>query len=426
MDKDYFNRILGIKESYEMPGKLMEFLKDDTRRILLFEKLAESENLDRDFTRDYFQSEHGDRDALKQDYTPDSICEILGKIAGEFDSCADICAGTGALTISQWTRNKEAFFYCEEYSSRAIPVLLLNLAIRGMNGQVVQGNSLTCQIERIYNLRNNGKFSSIEETTEQRKCTYDIVITNPPYSMSWKEVNDYKDDERFKAYGVPPSSKADYAFLLHALSKRSGKGKLMAIVPHGLLFRGSKEGEIRQRLIDRKELESVIGLPENLFLNTGIPVCILTFKNENESVFFINASNEFKKDKPINLMTDQHIDKVTTAYKHKWEIEKLSHIATYEEIQKNNYNLNIPRYVDTFEKEPVPDLKQAIDEYVNVCKEISDTEEKLLSMLRQLEGKGEKAKDLEHMTQVFEHHVLSKKEKDKPKQKELAEQIKLF
>lgn len=404
MTKDYFYTLLGIREAYKMPDRLFEILKEKKRAVELMEKISETEDLSSDFMRDYFQSEHADRQNLKQDYTPHAICELLAEITerGEkTERYADICAGTGALTIAQWCRNKDAFFYCEEYSERVVPVLLLNLAVRGINGQVIQGNSLTGQADKIFNLKREGKFSTITETEEKCKEKFDVVITNPPYSMPWKEVDEYKYDERFIKYGLPPASKADYAFILHAVSKMKEGGRTIAIVPYGTLFRGSKEKDIRENLLKSKMVESVIGLPDKLFMNTAIPVCLLVFREKSDTTYIIDADKDYKPDKKQNIMQQEHIHKISEAYRNKWNIERYSRMVSQREIEENDYNLNIPRYIDTFEPEPVPDLIDCVSELAEIEKEIRVTELKLFEMVTQLEATGKKREELDFMIEAF-------------------------
>ena len=163
-------------------------------------------------------------------------------------------------------------------------------------------------------------------------------------------------DDRFSQYGkLAPSSKADFAFVQHMIHHLDDNGTMAVVLPHGVLFRGGAEGHIRKYLIEDKNfLDAVIGLPANIFYGTSIPTCILVFKKcreDSENILFIDASNEFEKVKSQNYLTDENIEKIVGTYKNRSEIEKYSHNASLEEIKENDYNLNIPRYVDTFEEE---------------------------------------------------------------------------
>lgn len=201
-------------------------------------------------------------------------------------------------------------------------------------------------------------------------------------------VDNYKYDARFSNYGIPPKSKADYAFVLHGLSHLKENGSAFFILPHGVLFRGSKDGDIRKLLIGDNLLDAVIGLPSNLFLNTQIPVCVLIFKKtrNDKDILFIDASKEFVKEGKQNYLSDDQIEKIKSAYSLRKDIDKFTHVASLEEIKKNDYNLNIPRYVDTSEeKEPV-DLAQVVSELVQIETEIEATEKEFVAMLKDLRG----------------------------------------
>ena len=198
------NDLLGISESYEMPTKLMTILADKKNREELFNKfLEEKKDLSYDWFTDYYQEEQGDRNALKQDFTPDCICEIVNKVNEKADKIADICSGTGGLTIKLWNENRDAFFHCEEVAARAVPVLLFNLAIRNIRGEVIHGDVLTRKIEKVYRLTPGAKYSDIEVIDTPTEWKYESVVMNPPYSLKWSG----QMDERFKEFGVPQKAK---------------------------------------------------------------------------------------------------------------------------------------------------------------------------------------------------------------------------
>ena len=175
------------------------------------------------------------------------------------------------------------------------------------------------------------------------------------------------EDERFSAYGkLAPKSKADFAFIQHMFYQLSDNGTMAVVLPHGVLFRGASEGTIREYLIKEKNyLDAIIGLPANIFYGTSIPTCILVFKKcrkEDDNILFIDASKEFEKVKTQNKLREQHIQKIVETYRDRKEIEKYSHLASLQEIAENDYNLNIPRYVDTFEEEEPIDIKAVMAE----------------------------------------------------------------
>lgn len=192
---------------------------------------------------------------------------------------------------------------------------------------------------------------------------FDFVVANPPFSVkNWVTgINPMDDDfKRFRGYGVPPEKNGDYAFLLHIVASLKSTGKGAVILPHGVLFRGNAEAEIRKNLLQRKWIKGIIGLPANLFYGTGIPACIIVIDKENaedrEGVFMMDASKGYIKDGNKNRLREQDIHKIVDAFNRQWEIDKFCRLVPYNEIEKNEYNLNIPRYIDTQEEEDIQDL----------------------------------------------------------------------
>ncbi|MGL5752555.1 MAG: N-6 DNA methylase, partial [Paraclostridium sp.] len=196
------------------------------------------------------------------------------------------------------------------------------------------------------------------------------------------------DDERFSAYGkLAPKSKADFAFVQHMIHQLDDKGTMAVVLPHGVLFRGASEGVIRKYLIeDRNVLDAVIGLPANIFFGTSIPTTILVFKKcrECNDILFIDASNEFEKGKNQNNLTDAHVEKIVDTYVKRETIDKYSYVASMDEIKENDYNLNIPRYVDTFEEEEAIDLKVVSDRIAKIDEDIASIDDKLAVYLKEL------------------------------------------
>ena len=210
---------------------------------------------------------------------------------------------------------------------------------------------------------------------------------NPPYSAKWSAAAGFLQDERFSDYGVlAPKSKADYAFLLHGLYHLKNNGTMAIVLPHGVLFRGAAEGKIREKLLRSGNIYAVIGLPANLFYNTSIPTCILVLKKHRDGrdVLFIDASQKFEKGKKQNAMTDEHIDSVLELYTKRETVEKESYLASFEDIEKNDFNLNIPRYVDNFEQEEEIDINALLTDMQNTDTEIAKTQSELVSLLKDL------------------------------------------
>jgi type I restriction-modification system, M subunit len=229
-----------------------------------------------------------------------------------------------------------------------------------------------------------------EDWPTQEPTNFDGVLMNPPYSAKWSASSGFMADPRFSPFGkLAPQSKADFAFLLHGYYHLKQDNGIMAIVlPHGVLFRGNAEGTIRKALLEEGAIDTVIGLPANIFFNTSIPTTVIILKKNrtNRDVYFIDASKEFDKGKNQNIMTDIHIEKILGAYKSHEEIDKFAHLASYEEIVENDYNLNIPRYVDTFEEEEVEPLTDIVSKINTTNQAIQNQTASLLEMLGQLYG----------------------------------------
>lgn len=222
----------------------------------------------------------------------------------------------------------------------------------------------------------------------------DIIAVDPPYSSKWKADPALLEDSRFKKYGVlPPQSRSDFAFLLQGLAHLKENGTMAIVVPHGVLFRSAKEGKIRQQLLEDGNIEAVIGLPSNLAYNTGIPLTILILKKNktNRNVFFIDASQEYEKGRRVNTLSDQEINKIVDVYKEKKEVKKYSHLATWKEIQKNNFNLNIPRYIDRFDEAILPSLTEINSELENLHNQMKQDDSELIATLKQIHSEKDNA-----------------------------------
>ena len=218
--------------------------------------------------------------------------------------------------------------------------------------------------------------------------TFDAVIANPPYSAKWTADSKFENDERFSGYGkLAPKSKADFAFIQHMVHYLDDEGTMAVVLPHGVLFRGAAEGVIRRYLIEEKNyLEAVIGLPANIFYGTSIPTCILVFKNvaNKTTMYYLSMHPMILKRKNQNHLSDAQVERIIDAYKRKETIDKYSYSATLQEIADNDYNLNIPRYVDTFEEEAPIDLDQVQQDLKNIDKEIAEVEQEINAYLKEL------------------------------------------
>lgn len=398
MDRNFVNGYLGIDESYKMPERMMELLLNAEEREKMFDAFsAENPDMTGDLWHEYFQDEQGDRNALKQDFTPMEICQLVAEITPEAESYADVCAGTGGLTIALHNRFPDAYYHLEEISERTIPILLFNLAIRNINAEVINGDSLEQTAKHYYRVVPGRKYGTIDEVDGLEPRSFGAVVSNPPYSLQWNPEG-HGADERFTGYELAPKSKADYAFILHGMSLTSGIATY--ILPHGVLFRGQKEGKIREKLCRDGRIRSIIGLPNNMFRNTGIPVCIVQICTGAQDTLIIDAADECTKDGKYNVMKAEHLNAVLGAYRIRKSIDKLSQLATLPEIEKNDYNLNIPRYVDKFEPEPIPDIITVMAELKELNKEIYESEKSLQQMIGQLVAVPERKEELEAIKKV--------------------------
>lgn len=282
-------------------------------------------------------------------YTPQQVSKILAKIVTnkktKLKSVYDPTCGSGSLLlrVAKEVKNVSAF-YGQELNRTTYNLARMNMIMHDVH-------------YREFDIKQEDTLESPQHLEER----FEAIVANPPFSAHWSANPLHMSDDRFSQYGkLAPKSKADYAFLQHMIHHLDDNGTMAIVLPHGVLFRGASEGHIRKYLIeDRNYLDAVIGLPANIFYGTSIPTCILVFKKcreDSENVIFIDASNEFEKAKNQNYLTDENISKIIDTFKNRTEIEKYSHLASLREIQENDYNLNIPRYVDTFEEEEPVDL----------------------------------------------------------------------
>ena len=319
-------------------------------------------------------------------YTPQAVSKILTKIAiaGQEDqkglSVYDPCMGSGSLILNAKKYAKYPGYikyYGQELNTSTYNLARMNMFLHGVvaeNQKLRNGDTL------------DGDWPTDEETD------FHMVLMNPPYSAKWSAATGFLQDERFSDYGVlAPKSKADYAFLLHGLYHLKSSGTMAIVLPHGVLFRGAAEGKIREKLLRAGNIYAVIGLPSNLFYNTSIPTCIIVLKKHRDGrdVLFVDASKKFNKGKKQNEMTDEHINSVVELYTKRETIEKESFLASFEEIEKNDFNLNIPRYVDNFEKEEEVDLSALLTEMQKTDEELEQVQGELLSLLKELTSENE-------------------------------------
>lgn len=382
MNVGAINDLLGVTEGYQLPDKLLQVLEANEHGAIC--ELLTAQGLEYDLLRDYFQNEHSDRDKLKQDYTPDCLCSLVAQMTTidyldyKPSSIADICAGTGALSIALWKLYPDAFFHCEEVASRVIPVLMLNLCARNITGEVVRKDILTGEVFGVWKLSKGTRYSVVTKCNTYEPDFYDVVVSNPPYSIKWKPL--YFDI--CAEFEFMPNI-ADYFFLIYCYSLGM---KAHLILPHGVLFRGHKEGYCRKRILELNWLASIVCVPDNMFLNTSIPVAVLTLEHDKteNGVLIIDASKGFEKVGKQNVMTPEHVGKVIEAVRARTDVAKFAKVASFEEIKENDCNLNIPRYVSTFEHEPTPDLVETLEELVEQNQKIGTAGKELLGFIDEL------------------------------------------
>ncbi len=317
-------------------------------------------------------------------YTPQQVSRLLSllvtKDLTDVKYISDPTCGSGSLLIQITRRIQEkggryTHIYGQELNTTTCNLARMNMLVHNVNFNkftIAQGDTL--------------KNPSEDQKTYGKM---DIVVANPPFSAEWDPNSTMEKDDRFSGAGkLAPKSYADYAFVEHMINSLSATGCMAVVLPHGPLFRGNNEKVIRQYLVETQNyLDTVIGLPDNLFYGTSIAACICVFRKDrkdNHSVYFIDASKYFEKGKNQNLLRDEDIDRIMDAYSTKMEIDKFAHLATIEEIRENDFNLNIPRYVDTFEEEEEIDINEVMDEYKRLDAEEKKLTEELNKYLEEL------------------------------------------
>ena len=315
-------------------------------------------------------------------YTPPEVSTLLATILEpvEGDAICDPACGSGSLLIkcgamarkNSGSRNYELFG--QEAIGSTWALAKMNMFLHGEdNHRIEWGDTLRHPLL----LDDKGNL-----------LRFDVVTANPPFSLSKWGHEDATDDPHGRFHrGIPPKTKGDYAFITHMIETlKNDTGRMGVVVPHGVLFRASSEGKIRQQLIEENLLDTVIGLPEKLFFGTGIPAAILLFKKNkaDNNVLFIDASNEFKSGKNQNQLTEDNIAKIIETYKARESVDKYAYLASFDEIKENDFNLNIPRYVDTFEEEAEIDLDAVRAERLELKAELESLEAEMAGFLKEL------------------------------------------
>ena len=304
-------------------------------------------------------------------YTPQEVSRILAEIVtighSRLRNVYDPTCGSGSLLLRAAGIGNAAEIFGQEKNPTTYNLARMNMLLHG-----VRFSDFTIE---------NGDTLEADAFGDMQ---FDAVVANPPFSAEWSAADKFLSDDRFsKAGRLAPRKTADYAFILHMVYHLNDGGTMACVAPHGVLFRGNAEGEIRRFLIEKKNyVDAIIGLPANIFYGTSIPTCILVLKKcrkDDDGILFIDASKEFEKVKTQNKLREQHIEKIIATYRDRKEVEKYSHVAKLEEVAANDYNLNIPRYVDTFEEEEPIDIHA-------VMREIKELEAKRAGLDKEIEG----------------------------------------
>ncbi|MBP5092479.1 MAG: type I restriction-modification system subunit M [Abditibacteriota bacterium] len=329
-------------------------------------------------------------------FTPSQVSKLVAALADprENDRIYDPTCGSGGLLLKAFDMvpSGKAAVYGQEQNAQTWALCVMNMFLHGVDdARIWQGDTL----------------SNPQNIEDDKLMKFQVVVANPPFSLDkWDSGflsgaafdSENKKREKMTAdldpwnrfdWGVPPASKGDYAFVLHMLhSLDSESGRMAVVLPHGVLFRGASEDKIRKQIIDFNLLDAVIGLPANLFYGTGIPACVLVFgKNRRTNdVVFIDASGEgnYEKGKNQNILRDCDIEKIVAAYRERKDIDKYCHVAAREEIVENNYNLNIPRYVDTFEEEELVDIEEVKKNIADIEAELAEVQAKMKKYMEEM------------------------------------------
>jgi len=312
-------------------------------------------------------------------YTPQEVSKLLAMLVnpGPGSRIYDPTIGSGSLAIevAEEVDDRDVVIYGQESNGSTWALCRLNMFLHGMdNAEIAWGDTI-----------NNPEFKASNDTLEK----FDVVVANPPFSLKKWGKDDAKDDpfNRFHR-GIPPKSRGDYAFLSHMVeSAVEGTGRVGVIVPHGVLFRSRAEGRIREAFIRENLLDAVVGLPENLFYGAGIPAAILIFdkgRKDGEEILFIDASREYEEGTGQNVLRKKDLDKIVDTYRNRKEIDKYSHVASFAEIEENDFNLNIPRYVDTFEPEPEIDVAKLQEEIRQLDSDLKERRDQIKKHLDEL------------------------------------------
>ena len=363
----------------------------DTRNILIARVLAHLDKID-------FELEGSDSDVLGdayeyligqfasgagkkagEFYTPQQVSKILAKIVTldkqRIKNAYDPTCGSGSLLLRITKETEVDEFYGQELNRTTYNLARMNMILHGVHF-------------RQFDIRQEDTLEHPQHLDER----FEAVVANPPFSAKWRGKDNplNETDDRFSQYGrLAPTTKADFAFVQHMIYQMAENATMAVVLPHGVLFRGAAEEEIRKYIIkEQNYLDAVIGLPANLFYGTGIPACILVLKKcrvHDDNILFIDASQHFEKVGNQNKLTDVHVEKIIDTYQRREAIDKYAYVASLGEVAENDYNLNIPRYVDTFEEEEPVDMDAVVKDLKTLEVDIQKTDQTIAGFCKELE-----------------------------------------
>ena len=311
-------------------------------------------------------------------YTPQQVSKILAKIVTldkqRIKSAYDPTCGSGSLLLRIAKETQVSEFYGQELNRTTYNLARMNMILHGVHF-------------RQFDIKQEDTL----EHPQHPDLRFEAVVANPPFSARWKGKDNplNETDDRFSQYGrLAPTTKADFAFVQHMIYQMAENATMAVVLPHGVLFRGAAEEQIRKHIIQEQNyLDAIIGLPANLFYGTGIPACILVLKKcrvQDNNILFIDASQHFDKVGKQNMLTDEHVEKIITTYQMRETIDKYAYVASLDEIATNDYNLNIPRYVDTFEEEEPVDIGAVVNDLKALEVDMQETDKTISGLCREL------------------------------------------
>ncbi|CDZ17843.1 type I restriction-modification system subunit M [Mycoplasma capricolum] len=367
---DTMNKIPTVKQDYDILGFIYEYL------------IAQ------------FASSAGKK--AGEFYTPHEVSDLMSKIVAHhlknrsIISVYDPTSGSGSLLLNIGDEFKKynkgsspVSYYAQELKTETFNLTRMNLIMRNINPSEIH-------VRRGDTLEQDWPIFENEDLSTYKRLTVDAVVSNPPYSQSWN-LEKHTNDPRYVEYGIAPKTKADYAFLLHDLYHIDPEGIMAIVLPHGVLFRGNSEKQIRQKLIEKGQIDTIIGLPSNMFFGTGIPTIIMILKKQKPTndILFVDASQLYIKEGKNNKFSQSQIKKIADVVNNRIEVEKFSRIVKFDEIKENDFNLNISRYIDNFKKQEQYDLhslmiggisKQELDNYNNFFNVFKNIKDKLFKL----------------------------------------------